>query len=83
MNKLMDFALTYVVKMHFLDGYRSYLAGAGFVLSGAALMLNQVAGGTYDHDTMEKGFGAVLAGLAILGHAGKQEKLIAATKGAS
>ena len=80
MSTLMDFALKYIVKMSFLDGYRSYIAGAGFVLGGAALIANQVATGTYDHDTVEKGLASVLAGFAILGRAGKTDKLIEATK---
>ena len=81
MNFLSDFILEHVIKLSFLDGYRSYLAGSGILLSGAALLLNQVAGGVYDHDTVEKGIAAILAGMAVIGHAGKQEKIAAATKG--
>lgn len=80
MNKIGEWVVSYVIKMHWLDGYRSYLAGAGFVLGGAALIANQVATGVYDDDTMEKGIASVLAGLAVLGRAGKTDKLIEATK---
>jgi hypothetical protein len=76
MNKLIGFAISYVIKLEFLDGYRSYIAGAGMTLTGVGLIANQVATGVYDYDTMEKGVGLVLAGLAVLGHAGKQEKLL-------
>ncbi len=80
MNKLMSFILSYVVKMDFLDGYRSYIAGAGFVLGGAAIIANQVAGGVWDDATMEKGLASLFAGFAILGRAGKSDKMIEAAK---
>lgn len=80
MNMLMDFILSHIIKMEFLSGFRSYIAGAGFVFSGGALIANQVATGVYDHDTMEKGFASVFAGLAVIGHAGKQEKILQMNK---
>ena len=80
MTKLLDFVLTYVLKLQFLDGYRMYAAGAGFMLAGTAMVLNEVGSGVYDHDTMEKGIASILAGVAIIGKAGKDDKKTAAIR---
>lgn len=80
MNKLAGWVISYVIKMDWLDGYRSYIAGAGFVVAGVGLIANQVASESYDEATFEKGIASILAGLAILGRAGKTDKLINTTK---
>jgi len=80
MNKLMGFVLSYIVKMDFLDGYRSYLSGAGFVLGGVGALAYQIGSKTYDNDAMVKAVAAVGTGLAILGRAGKADKMIEAAK---
>ena len=71
--------LTSLVKLSFLDGYRTYLAGAGAIVSGAALVL--LAAGNDPHGDVEKGVEAIIAGLALIGIGGKMEKQIAAAKG--
>lgn len=80
MNVLLDFILAHVIKMQFLEGYRTYLGGAGMVFGGAALIANQVATTVYDHDTMEKGFALMCAGFVAIGHAGKQDRILLMNK---
>lgn len=80
MSKLFNFVFTHVIKMEFLDGYRSYMSGAGFLLGGLGAVAYQIGSKTYDTDAIEKGFAAVFAGLAILGRAGKADKMIEAAR---
>lgn len=80
MAKLQDFVISHVIKMKWLDGYRTYAGGAFFVLTGVGILANQVATGVYDHATFEKGIALIGAGLVAIGGAGKMDKLTDATK---
>jgi hypothetical protein len=66
--------LGYIVKLDFLDGYRTYLAGAGAIIMGIALVVLAAAGDP--RGSIEQGVSAILAGLAIIGGGGKIDKLI-------
>lgn len=81
MNPLVVFAIDHVLKLKFLDGYRTYAAGAFLMLGGLATFAHEFATGTFDSDTTQKAFASVVGGLAIIGAAGKADKITAATKG--
>lgn len=69
-----------VIKMEFLDGYRTYMAGASFVLGGVVVLLNMgvamANGQEYDPAAVEKAIASISVGLGIVGGAGKADKLI-------
>ena len=70
--------LSYVVTLKFLDGYRTYAAGVGTMLSGAALIALAVAGDPAGD--LKVGVFTFLGGLTIVGGAGKADKLTAVGK---
>ena len=79
-NKLFDFVISKILKMDFLDGYRSYLGAAFFLFTGIGLYLNMAATGEYDSTTATKADLMIAAGLTGLGVAGKLDKLTDAAK---
>jgi hypothetical protein len=80
MQVLAQLLFKYGIQLHMLDGYRSYLGGAAMLFTGAGLLVNEVSTGVFDADTTTKALGLMGAGLAVIGHAGKQDKIIAATQ---
>lgn len=80
LQKLQSFIISQVIKMKFLDGYRTYLGGAFFLFTGLGLYLNMAASGVYDQATATKADLMIGAGLTGLGLAGKFDKLTDATK---
>lgn len=80
MNPILVFALDHVLTLKFLDGYRSYAAGAFLMLGGLATFAHEFATGTFDSDTTQKAFAAVTGGLAIIGAAGKADRITNALK---
>lgn len=80
LQKLQSFIIAHVIKMKFLDGYRTYLGGAFFLLTGLGLYLNMAATGVYDQATATKADVMIGAGMTALGLAGKFEKLTEAAK---
>jgi hypothetical protein len=75
----MDF-LGKILKLSALDGYRMYAAGAASILGGLALVA--LAFANDPRGDLKQGYAAIVAGLAIIGKAGKDDKQIAATTNA-
>lgn len=57
-----------------MSGWKSWAAGIGAMLGGAALVLKGVAGDSFDFDSIKQGVAAIIAGLGLLGVAHKIEK---------
>jgi hypothetical protein len=70
-QRFVEALLAYGLKMEFLDGYRTYIAGIGFIGLGLYCL---------SQNDVEKGIAAISAGLGLIGHAGKQDKQVEATK---
>ena len=70
-------AIGYLISLKFLAGYRSQLAGVGALLSGLTLIVLAAAGDP--RGDVKTGVEAVVAGVAVLGLAGKSQKIIEAS----
>lgn len=71
-------AISYVLKLDFLDGYRTTIAGVASMLSGLTLLAFAAAGDP--RGDVKTGMEALLAGMALIGHAGKADKQLAELK---
>jgi len=80
LQKIQGFIVQYILKLEFIKGHRSYLAGAFLILSGLSLYVNMAATGVFDQATMVKADALIGSGLAVIGGAGKLDKLIEAQK---
>ena len=69
-----------VVKQDFISGYRSYLGGASFLLTGLIVFVNMAIAGQWDTTQAEIGAASIAMGYRTIGQAGKSERLIAATQ---
>lgn len=77
--KLVAFVFEHVVKQRFLTGKRSYIGGASAILGGVVLVLDMVVNGTFSEEKAGAAWAAIAFGYAVIGHAGKQEKLLEVT----
>lgn len=75
-NKLLVFVLDHVLKLKFLDGYRMYASGAISIFTGLIMLLTMFSSG--DATNLDQAITFIVAGLGVLGLAGKQDKQIAA-----
>lgn len=57
-----------------MSGWKTWAAGLGAVLGGAALVLKGVAGDSFDFESIKQGVAAIIAGLGIIGIGHKVEK---------
>jgi hypothetical protein len=69
-----------LVKQKFLDGKRSYIGGASTILGGLIIVLDMVVNGEYSNEKAGAAYAAFALGYTILGHAGKQEKMLEAVQ---
>jgi hypothetical protein len=76
----MQALLANVLKLNFLDGYRSYIGGAGFILLGVGMLAVGIMQGTLSEATTGQALAAISAGFGMIGHAGKQDKMINAAQ---
>lgn len=74
--KVVGFVFDHLVKQKFLSGKRSYLGGASAILGGVILVLDMVVNGSFSEEKAGTAWAAISLGYAIIGHAGKQEKLV-------
>jgi hypothetical protein len=79
-QRIVAFILDRIVKQTWLDGYRTYLAGASAIAGAVVIVLDMLAGGEYSNEKMGMAFASFVLGQKIIGDAGKRDKLIAATK---
>lgn len=56
-----------------MTGWKTWAAGIGSILGGAAMIANSFATGDYSH--MAEGWGLVVGGLAIIGIGHKVDRL--------
>lgn len=68
--------LAYVVKLEFMDGYRTYAAGVASLLAGLSLLAFAFAGDP--RGDVKGALEAIVAGVTIIGAAGKADKMIRA-----
>lgn len=80
-QQVLEWIFGRVIQLNFLDGKRSYFAGAGFIMLGIGMLANEIASGVYDGNSTDKAIASIFAGLGIIGHAGKQDKIIASQTG--
>jgi len=64
--------LIYLIRLEFLDGYRTVLSGVGSIIFGIALIA--LAAGNDPRGDVKEGIAAIIIGVGIIGHAGKLEK---------
>ena len=79
--RIVAFVFDHVVKQKFLTGKRSYVGGASAILGGVVLILDMVVNGSFSEEKAGAAWAAISLGYAVIGHAGKQEKLLEATNG--
>ena len=74
--------LAYVLTLEWLNGYRTYIGGAGFIFTGIGTICEFASNPNADvaHGAILAGVGAIFKGIAVIGQAAKQERLIAAAK---
>ena len=80
---IIEFAFTHLIKMEWLRGHRSYVAGASSMLGGVIIVLDMVVSGVYSDERTAAAFAAITFGLSVIGKAGKSDKLIEAIKAQS
>lgn len=66
-----------------LGGWKTKAGGILGILTGATMIVAELANGSFDFDKMLQGFGVISAGFAVLGLGGKVEKNTAAVMMAS
>jgi hypothetical protein len=81
--KIAAFIFDHVVKQKFIAGYRSYIGGASAILGGVVLILDMTVNETFSEEKAGAAWAAISFGYAVIGHAGKQEKLLSSTDNAN
>ena len=76
-NKVFEFIFNQLIKQQWLEGSRSYIAGASSILGGLVVVLDMVYSGHYSDERMIVAWGGFTLGYKIIGDAGKKDKLIA------
>lgn len=79
--RIVAFVFDHVVKQKFLTGKRSYVGGASAILGGVVLILDMVVNGSFSEEKAGAAWAAISLGYAIIGHAGKQEKIAEEARG--
>lgn len=74
--KIAAFIFDHVVKQKFIAGYRSYIGGASSILGGVVVILDMAVNGSFSEEKAGIAWAAISFGYAVIGHAGKQEKLL-------
>lgn len=77
-NKVFAFVYTQLVKQQFLQGHRSYIAGATSILGAVVIVGDMLVNGTYDETKMGMAWAGFVLGYKIIGDAGKAEKMLEA-----
>lgn len=59
-----------------MSGWKTWAAGIGAILGGAALVLKGIAGDSLDFESIKQGVAAIIAGLGVLGVGHKVDRLL-------
>ena len=73
-SALRKFGLPREAEEKIMSGWKTWAAGIGMILGGAALIVKQIADGTFSFASMGEGFTMIMGGLGLLGIGHKVEK---------